>query len=79
MTGEPRTLAGMNPEAPRPAHPAAPPPRHPARRWGIERTNSWHNRFRKLRIRYEKTAANYQGLLELACALIVYRLDRFLG
>jgi putative transposase len=56
-----------------------PPPGHPARRWVIERTNSWHNRFRKLRIRYEKTAANYLGLVQLACALIVYRLRRFLG
>jgi putative transposase len=53
--------------------------RHPARRWVIERTNSWHNRFRKLRIRYEKQAENYQGLVELACALIVYRLCLFLG
>jgi putative transposase len=61
-----------------------PPPlpaadRHPARRWVIERTNSWHNAYRKLRIRYEKTAANYQGLVELACVLIVYRLCLFLG
>lgn len=35
-----------------------PPPitgrRHPARRWVIERTNSWHNRFRALKIRWEK-------------------------
>ena len=52
---------------------------HPARRWVIERTNSWHNGHRKLRIRYEKRAANYQGLVELACALIVYRLCLFLG
>ncbi len=61
-----------------------PPPlpaadQHPARRWVIERTNSWHNAYRKLRIRYEKTAANYQGLVELACVLIVYRLCLFLG
>jgi putative transposase len=28
--------------------------RHPARRWVIERTNSWHNRFRALKIRWEK-------------------------
>jgi putative transposase len=63
--------------------PAAAPPtpaaRHPARRWVIERTNSWHNRFRKLRIRYEKQAQHYLGLVELACALIVYRLCLFLG
>ncbi len=35
-----------------------PPPvtgrRHPARRWVVERTNSWHNRFRALKIRWEK-------------------------
>jgi transposase len=51
-----------------------PSPRHPARRWIIERTNSWHNRFRKLRIRYEKQADTYLGLVHFACALIVYRL-----
>jgi putative transposase len=53
--------------------------RHPARRWVIERTNAWHNRFRKLRVRYEKDPKNYQGLVHLACALIVYRLRRVLG
>jgi putative transposase len=63
--------------------PAPPPPpaaaRHLARRWVIERTNGWHNGYRKLRIRYEKSAANYQGLIELASVLIVYRLCLFLG
>jgi putative transposase len=59
--------------------PPTPPVQYPARRWVIERTNSAHNRFRKLRIRYEKTAANYLGLVEFASALIVYRLRRFLG
>jgi putative transposase len=59
----------------------APPPeqRFPARRWVLERTNSWHNRFRKLRVRYEKKAANYLGLIHFACLLIVYRLRRVLG
>lgn len=47
--------------------------RHPARRWVVERTLSWLNRFRKLLVRFEKRARSYQGLLELACALIVYR------
>jgi len=64
------------------ADPPPPPPeeeRHPARRWVIERTNSWHNRFRKLRIRYEKKACNYLGLVHLACFLIVYRLRMVLG
>jgi putative transposase len=63
----------------RPAPAPAEAGRHPARRWVIERTNSWHNRFRKLRIRYEKHAENYQGLVEFACALIVYHLCLFLG
>jgi putative transposase len=62
-----------------PALPASEETRHPARRWVIERTNSWHNRFRKLRIRYEKQAANYRGLVEFACALIIYRLCLILG
>ena len=28
------------------------------RRWVVERTNSWHNRFRKLLVRYEKKIEN---------------------
>ena len=43
------------------------------RRWVVERTNSWHNRFRKLLIRYEKKSENYLGLVQLACCIIVYR------
>ena len=48
-------------------------PRYRARRWVVERTHSWLNRFRKLLVRYEKTAESYEGLLELACALIAFR------
>ncbi len=48
--------------------------RHPARRWVVERTGAWHNRFRKLLIRFEKRMENYRGLVHFACALIVYRL-----
>lgn len=47
--------------------------RHSTRRWVVERTNSWHNRFRKLLIRYEKKAENYLGLVHLACCIIIYR------
>ena len=43
-----------------------------ARRWVVERTNSWHNRFRKLLVRYEKKSYNYLALVEHACCLIVY-------
>ncbi len=40
------------------------------RRWVVERTNSWHNRFRALLIRWERRAENYLGLCQLGCALI---------
>ena len=46
---------------------------HPTRRWVIERTISWHNRFRKLMVRYEKKAENYLGLVHLSCFITVYR------
>ena len=47
--------------------------KHPARRWVVERTHSWLNRFRKLLVRFEKLACSYEGLLEIACAFIVFR------
>lgn len=40
------------------------------RRWVVERTNSWHNRFRALLVRWERKAANYHALVLLACCLI---------
>jgi putative transposase len=46
---------------------------YPTRRWVVERTNSWHNRFRKLLVRYEKKSENYLALVCLACCIIVYR------
>jgi putative transposase len=47
--------------------------RHLTRRWVVERTNSWHNRFRKLLVRYEKKSENYLALVSLACCIIVCR------
>ena len=44
-----------------------------AKRWVVERTTSWHNRFRKLLVRFEKKEENYQALVEFANCLIVYR------
>jgi putative transposase len=44
-----------------------------ARRWVVERTHSWMNRFRRILIRWEKKAENYLGLLHLVCAVITYR------
>ena len=47
--------------------------RYKARRWVVERTLSWLNRFRKLLVRFEKKTSSHEALLELACALIVFR------
>jgi putative transposase len=44
-----------------------------ARRWVVERTHSWMNRFRRILVRWEKKPENYLGLLHLVCALITYR------
>ena len=43
------------------------------KRWVVERTNSWHNRFRKLFTRYEKKSENYLGLVQFSCCIIIYR------
>lgn len=47
-------------------------PGYRARRWVVERTHSWMNRFRRLLIRWEKKSENYLGLLHLACAWITF-------
>lgn len=44
-----------------------------ARRWVVERTHSWMNRFRRVLIRWEKLAKTYLGFLHLACAVITWR------
>ena len=48
-------------------------PGYKPRRWKVERTHSWLNRYRKLLVRFEKLAISYEGLLELACSLTVFR------
>ena len=45
-----------------------------ARRWVVERTHSWFNRYRKLLIRWEKKPQNYLALVQFAAVLIVWRL-----
>ncbi len=47
--------------------------KHSAKRWVVERTNSWHNRFRKLLTRYEKKSENYLGLVQFSCCIIIYK------
>ena len=39
-----------------------------ARRWVVERTPSWMNRFRRVLIRWDKKVRNYLGFLHLVCA-----------
>lgn len=48
------------------------------RRWVVERTHSWMNRFRRILIRWEKKVANYVGVLHLACAWITLRAARLI-
>jgi putative transposase len=44
-----------------------------ARRWVVERTHSWLNRFRGILIRWNKKPENYIAMLHLAFAIITYR------
>jgi transposase len=50
-----------------------------ARRWVVERTHSWMNRFRRLLIRWEKKPENYIAMLHFACALIAFRAAGLFG
>lgn len=43
-----------------------------ARRWVVERTHSWMNRYRGILIRWNKKAENYIAMLHMAFAFIVY-------
>ena len=50
-----------------------------ARRWVVERTHSWLNRFRRILIRWDKSPDNYIAFLHFACALIALRATGLLG
>ena len=50
-----------------------------ARRWVVERTHSWMNRFRRILIRWDKHPDNYIAFLHFACALIALRAAGLLG
>jgi len=54
-------------------------PGYRARRWVVERTHSWMNRFRRLLVRWEKDADNYLAMLHLACAWITFRMAEVFG
>jgi transposase len=42
-------------------------------RWVVERTLSWLNRFRRLKVRYERRADIHEAFLTLGCALICWQ------
>ena len=47
--------------------------RFKARRWVVERTHSWMNRFRRILVRWEKKPENYLALLHFVCGIITWR------
>jgi IS5 family transposase len=47
--------------------------RKKARRWVVEASHSWFNRFRKLLVRFERKLDNHLALLHLAAAAIAFR------
>ncbi len=50
-----------------------------ARRWVVERSHSWLNRFRRLLVRWEKKPEHYLAFLHFACGLIAFRAAGLFG
>jgi transposase len=50
-----------------------------ARRWVVERSHSWMNRFRRILVRWEKKPEHYLAFLHFACALIAFRAAGLFG
>ncbi len=48
-------------------------PRKKARRWVVERTHSWFNNWRKIRVRYERKLQNHVALLCIVAGIIALR------
>ena len=42
-------------------------------RWVIERTNAWFHQFRRLRVRYDRTAEMHEAFMTLASCVICWR------
>ncbi len=53
--------------------------RKKARRWVVERTHSWLNRFRALLIRWSKKPETYLAMLHFACGIITWRATGLMG
>lgn len=52
----------------------SPEKKHPARRGVVERMHAWHNKFRRLLVRWERNVEHDKALVHLASVLILYRL-----
>jgi transposase len=52
----------------------APEKKQPARRWRVERTPAWHNKFRRLLVRWERKLDHYYAMIDLASVLIICRI-----
>ena len=50
-----------------------------ARRWVVERSHSWMNRFRRILVRWEKREDTFFAMLHLACGIITWRAAGLLG
>ena len=48
-------------------------PDYKARRWVVEVSHSWFNRFRKVLVRFEKLTERYEALLYMIAAIIAFR------
>jgi transposase len=47
-------------------------------RWVVERTLAWLNRFRRLKVRYERRADRHQAFLTIGCSLLCWEaIQRF--
>jgi transposase len=49
------------------------PLRRYRRRWKVERLFVWFQNYRRIVVRYERSAENFLGMLQLACCLILLR------
>ena len=58
---------------PRPGRPLTKKPDLWSVRWKVERTHSWLNNFRRLKVRYERRSDLHLALVQFACALIAFR------
>jgi putative transposase len=50
-----------------------------ARRWVVERSHRWMNRFRRILVRWDKKPETYLACLHFVCALIAFRAAGLFG